>query len=70
MTHHCCDTMTRNVTSTCDEHPNRHDCPDCLIDYWPTTEAYGIIVHDGGESMIRISHCPWCGKKLPEQTES
>jgi hypothetical protein len=61
--------MTSNVNSTCDEHPDRHDCPDCLIDFWPGIKAYGIMVHDGGESMVGISHCPWCGTKLPEQTD-
>ena len=68
MRFHCCDMMTNNVNSTCDQHADRHDCPDCLIDYWPSTQTYGIMVHDGGSSMIVISHCPWCGTKLPEES--
>ena len=59
--------MTSNVNSTCEQHPNRHDCPDCLIDYWPKSNTYGIMIHDGGESVIVISYCPWCGTKLSEQ---
>jgi len=27
---------------------------------------YGILILDGGSSKLRISFCPWCGKKLPE----
>jgi hypothetical protein len=67
MVEHCCDMMAGNVDSTCDQHPNRYDCPDCLIAYWPESKTYGIIVHDGGESVIVISYCPWCGGKLPER---
>ena len=25
----------------------------------------GIIIHDGGQSFIKINYCPWCGRKLP-----
>jgi hypothetical protein len=27
---------------------------------------YGIYILDGGQSWMVISHCPWCGSKLPE----
>src|SRR5262245_48794335 len=63
---YCCDDMKRNVEQTCDLHPNRFDCPDCLIEYLPKFREYGIIVHDGGESICTITFCPWCGKKLPD----
>lgn len=46
---------------------DRHDCPDCLIDYWPNGPSYGIMIHDGGSSMITIAYCPWCGTKLPSR---
>jgi hypothetical protein len=58
--------MRENVERTCPEHPNRYDCPDCLIAYWAASGTYGVIVHDGGESVIRISYCPWCGTELPK----
>ena len=29
-------------------------------------DEYGLIIHDGSSSIITISFCPWCGKKLPE----
>jgi hypothetical protein len=67
MTDHCCNMMADNVNRTCKLHPERHDCPDCLIDYWPSSGTYGIIIHDGGSSVIVIAYCPWCGTKLPDR---
>jgi hypothetical protein len=66
MAEHCCEMMRSNVESTCDLHPDRFDCPDCLIDYSARCGTYGLIVHDGGRSEIVIAYCPWCGSKLPE----
>jgi hypothetical protein len=39
---------------------------DALVAYIPKFDEYGIIVHDGGSSMIQIHFCPWCGTRLPE----
>ncbi len=64
MANHCCEMMRSNVESVCEQHPDRYDCPDCLIDFWPDAPAYGIMIHDGGSSTIEISYCPWCGTKL------
>ena len=66
MTIHCCEMMRSNVESTCADHPNRSDCPDALVAYWPKQGEYGLIIHDGGESVIRIAYCPWCGSRLVE----
>jgi hypothetical protein len=60
--------MTGNVENSCPDHPDRHDCPDALIDYWSDSGRYGIIIHDGGGSMIEISYCPWCGTQLVGQS--
>lgn len=27
--------------------------------------VYGLIVHDGSSTYIHITHCPWCGVRLP-----
>lgn len=64
MSTHCCDMMRENVEKACPDHEDKYDCPDALIDYWENDPAYGIIVHDGGHSMITINFCPWCGTKL------
>jgi hypothetical protein len=65
MASHCCEEMGRQVASACDVHADRFDCPDAVVEYLPKFDEYGIIVHDGGASMIGIKFCPWCGKKLP-----
>ena len=65
MERHCCEDMRSEVERHCDQHPDRFDCPDCLIHYSPRLRAYGLIVHDGGSSTIRIRFCPWCGARLP-----
>jgi hypothetical protein len=58
--------MRRQVEAACDRHPDRHDCPDCLVGYSPRFREYGLLVHDGGSSSVRIRFCPWCGARLPE----
>jgi hypothetical protein len=62
--------MRRNAERVCDQHPDRFDCPDCLIHYSPRTRMYGLIVHDGGSSFVVIRFCPWCGNRLPDHNES
>ena len=63
---HCCERMRQQVEWVCERHPDRFDCPDCLVHYAAVLREYGLIVHDGGSSVVRIEFCPWCGAKLPE----
>ena len=63
MTDHCCEDMRREVERVCEQHADRFACPDCLVQYWPMLREYGLIVHDGGSSVIVIRFCPWCGAK-------
>jgi hypothetical protein len=65
----CCDEIRAQVERTCDLHPNRCDCPDCLVTYSPRTGAFGLMIHDGGTASIRIPFCPWCGTRLPGRDE-
>ena len=58
--------MTSAVESGCDQHGDRWDCPDALVTYSAKFNEYGLMIHDGGSSSIRIFYCPWCGAKLPE----
>ena len=67
---HCCDKMSEMVAFRCDLHLDRFDCPDCLIHYSSHFDTYGIIIHDGGQSMMAIAFCPWCGTCLPEFSRS
>ncbi|MDX8361787.1 DUF6980 family protein [Cytobacillus sp. IB215316] len=66
MEQHCCETMTHYVNFKCKQHPNIFDCPDSLIHYTENLDEYGLIIHDGGTSVLTIYYCPWCGNKLPE----
>jgi hypothetical protein len=68
MEQHCCEDLRREAERTCDQHPDRFACPDCLIHYSPKFREYGLIVHDGGTSFIVIRYCPWCGTRLPESS--
>lgn len=65
MSSHCCEAMCYHVSTTCSVHKDRFGCPDALVDYDPEFDEYGIIVHDGGSSVIGIRFCPWCGTELP-----
>lgn len=60
---HCCGRMEYDLSQRCEQHADRNDCPDALIS--TVQGGYGIIVHDGGNSVIKIAFCPWCGSKLP-----
>lgn len=57
--------MAEAAGSVCDRHPDRFECPDALLHYGTRTGEYGIIIHDGGSSVVTIQYCPWCGTKLP-----
>jgi hypothetical protein len=58
----CCDRMGLQLNWHCDLHDTCWECPDALIAQ--ANESYGLIIHDGGTSVIAISHCPWCGTLL------
>ena len=62
---HCCEQMTEHAEGRCPDHEDRADCPDALVRYSPELREYGIWIHDGGRSSIRIVFCPWCGAALP-----
>ena len=62
---HCCKMMATNVEHKCEQHPSPFDCPDNLI--IQNEKDYGIIVHDGGGSYVRIEYCPWCGTKFGDK---
>ncbi len=63
---HCCDRMRAELARNCGETAGRFRCPDSLVDYVLKYDEYGILVHDGGTSMVQILFCPWCGTHLPE----
>lgn len=56
--------MDYHSTLNCEQHLDKYECPDTLIDYSKNSKCYKIIIHDGGTSGIEIKFCPWCGTKL------
>jgi hypothetical protein len=64
---HCCDAMRAALVNACAEHADDpFACADMLLAYSDVFDEYGLIIHDGSASVLRISHCPFCGKALPE----
>ena len=61
----CCESMRYHTNNHCDVHTSPFDCPDRLIFHRESTGEFGILIHDGGQSYVRINYCPWCGRKLP-----
>jgi hypothetical protein len=57
--------MDYDLSQRCDTHESRYACPDALIDV--VQERYGLIVHDGGSSVIEIKFCPWCGARFASE---
>jgi hypothetical protein len=66
---HCCERMAIDFAQKCGQHPDRFDCPDMFFDQLKNG-SYGLIVYDGGRSVVKIAFCPWCGPKLPQRTAS
>jgi hypothetical protein len=56
--------MDFNIDHTCDGHKISAACPDTLIKV--VRGGYGLIIHDGGSSVVEIGFCPWCGATLPK----
>jgi hypothetical protein len=62
----CCEEMMLQTDFVCEEHESPFECADNLIYYSQKFDEYGLIIHDGGSSFIKIEFCPFCGTKLPE----
>ena len=60
--------MKHWAENQCDSHPDRFACPDALVHRSSKSGEYGLIVHDGGSSVIDIAFCPWCGTSLSAPT--
>ena len=68
VTEHCCEAMAYHLDWQCDMHSNEYECADALVTFIPKFGEYGLIIHDGGDSYVVISHCPWCGARLPNRS--
>jgi hypothetical protein len=63
---HCCLEMHQALAFDCDQHADPFECPDTLIVFHEPFGEYGLPIRDGGPTYLLISHCPFCGTKLPE----
>ncbi len=61
---HCCKKMNEQIEFVCEAHPEKFDCPDNLIFHSKNSDEFGLIIHDGGSSFMKIDFCPFCGKNL------
>ncbi|WP_321385098.1 DUF6980 family protein [uncultured Enterococcus sp.] len=59
---YCCNDFAYFVTTSKDDFTDTNK----LIYHDIRFDEYGLIIHDGGQSYIVITHCPWTGEKLPE----
>jgi len=64
MSKHCCDRMDFDLDQRCDIHPQRHECPDNIVDI--VRGGYGLIVHDGGSSVIESHTVRGAGQSCPQ----
>lgn len=55
--------MQWDLERACEHHIDRFDCADALVQR-ARDGTYGLIVHDGGSSFVKIYVCPWCGTEL------
>jgi hypothetical protein len=58
---HCCTKMTYYLTL---DKRSENINPDAIIRYNKKQKEYGIPIHDGGSSYVKIDACPWCGRGL------
>jgi hypothetical protein len=52
----------------CKTHDDPFERPDSLIAFNAGFNQFGLIVHDGGTSVVLIRYCPWCGSSLNKGT--
>lgn len=62
----CCNQMMEILNLDCNEGESSFQCSNSVMYYNEKFDEYGMIIHDGGSSYIKIDFCPWCGKKLPD----
>lgn len=60
----CCIVMAYHIAGSLDDSGNiKYDDTDVIMHKWKDG-TFGIPIHDGGPSIVKINFCPWCGIKL------
>lgn len=47
----------------CDQHPDRAECHDLLVEHHERTGSYHLLK---GQVRLIIHYCPWRGVRLPQ----
>ena len=61
---YCCISMAYYLIEDKESKKNGELNYDCVITHHKKEKTFGIPIHDGGSSYIKIKFCPWCGKQL------
>lgn len=61
---YCCVTLAYHISKSLNDSGEiQHEDFDVIINKW-NDGSFGIPIHDGGSSIVKINFCPWCGTKL------
>jgi hypothetical protein len=62
----CCEDMEWHLSQECRVHPDPWDCGDAVLGQF-SDGTVGLIIHDGGRSLIEIGYCPFCGSEISKR---
>ena len=63
----CCVKMASHIFDSFNEFGEiKYEDHDIIMNKWEDG-TFGIPIHDGGSSVIKINFCPWCGTKLSDE---
>lgn len=62
---YCCDMMEHYLSLKCEDCGD-WDCPDFIVR--KANEKIVFPIRDGGSSYVPLNYCPWCGKKVNEES--
>lgn len=64
---YCCFEMAGHIFDSLNEDGEiKHEDVDVIMNEL-SDGSYGIPIHDGGPSVVKINFCPWCGSKLSNE---
>ena len=61
---YCCLEMSYNLIEDKKSKNNKNINYDSIITHTSKRKKFGIPIHDGGSSFLKINFCPWCGENL------
>lgn len=61
---YCCIDMAYHLIEDKKGKSSRKINYDSVIVQTSSKKIFGLPIHDGGTSFIKIKYCPWCGSKL------